>query len=120
MIAEEASVADSFTVIDAKTITDGLDIADGVGYPSILMTQSASDGFVFADTPTWVLNISLSDIIFLWDALQHGWKVSVDESLVASDSILDSLGIMIDEWITLTDSQSNNWNGREIVNHLFQ
>jgi len=42
--------------------------------------------------------------------------VTNDESLVLTDSLAEVLGLMISDWITLIDSQSNNWNGQETIN----
>ena len=68
------------------------------------------------DAPSFAFGLTLTDVIFIYDMLVHGWKVTADESLVLTDSLSEVLGIMISDWITLVDSQSNNWNGRDTIN----
>ncbi len=94
-------------------IAEGLDLADShvIGWP-----LSIDEGIDLLDTHIIGWNFSITDILFMWDTLQHGWYVTNEESLVLTDSTAEVLGLMINDWITLIDSQTNNWNGRDIIN----
>ena len=115
MIAEEASASAEFTAIDAKSINESLVMGDAPA-PRLFLYPASSESLVIADAPSPALSFTISDLIFLWDALQHGWKVTNEESLELADAPVWKLGLMISDWITLIDSQSNNWNGQETIN----
>ena len=40
----------------------------------------------------------------------------ITEDLTIADSLAEVLVLMVNDWITLIDTQTNNWNGSEIVN----
>jgi len=115
MIAEEASASAEFTAIDAKSINESLAMGDAPA-PRLFGYPENSESLVIADAPSPVLSFTISDLIFLWDTLQHGWGVTNEESLELTDAPEWKLGLMISDWITLVDSQSNNWNGQETIN----
>jgi hypothetical protein len=115
MIAEEASASAEFTAIDAKSINESLAMGDAPA-PRLFGYPENSESLVIADAPAPALSFTISDLIFIWDTLIHGWKVTADESLVLTDSLSEVLGLMISDWITLVDTQTNNWNGRDIIN----
>lgn len=80
--------------------------------------ESISDeSLSLADSSSFLITLAgnVIDAIFLYEELVHGWAVSNTESLVLSDTIAEVLGLVIDEWLTLTDAQTSNWNGREII-----
>jgi hypothetical protein len=56
------------------------------------------------------------DTFFVYDAVKIGWGVTAESTLDIADSIETILGIIVDEWLTLIDSEKNNWSGQEIVN----
>lgn len=114
MIAEEASASAAFTVIEAKSINESLGMGDAPE-PRLFTYPANSEALVIADDPASALSFTITDLIFIWDAIQNGWKVTADESLVLTDSLSEVLGLMISDWITLVDTQSNNWNGRDII-----
>jgi len=58
---------------------------------------------------------NLSDSMFLYETLYHAWVVTANDSLEMTDTVSIVLGLLVSDWITLVDSQTNNWNGREIV-----
>lgn len=115
MIAEEASASAEFTAIDAKSINESLAMGDAPA-PRLFGYPENSESLVIADAPAPALSFTISDLIFLWDTLQHGWGVTNEESLELADAPEWKLGLMISDWITLVDSQSNNWNGQETIN----
>jgi hypothetical protein len=96
-ISELFGIAASFSAANyySKSITESLGLAD-------------------ASTPS--LGLSITETLFIYDAIINGWGLTVDESLVLADTISDVLGLMISDWLTLVDSQTNNWNGRDIIN----
>ncbi len=116
MIAEEASATTEFTAIDVKSISESLVMTDSDPLGRRFSYPAISESLVTADDPTFAFSFTLTDIIFIYDVLVHGWKETTTESLVLTDSLSEVLGIMISDWITLVDSQSNNWNGRETIN----
>jgi len=115
MISENASVSTVFDAIYAKAIDDSLEMVEDIS-PRAIGYPINNDSLVIEDSPSPALSFTISDLIFLWDTLQNGWKVTNDESLVLTDSLAEVLGLMISDWITLIDSQSNNWNGQETIN----
>jgi hypothetical protein len=113
--SEQVSVSTVFEVMNALSVTDDIDIGDDptprvFGYPAI------SESIVTADESLPALSFTLTDVLFLWDVLMHGWAVTNEESLVLTDSTTEVLGLMVHDWLTLIDSQTNNWNGRETIN----
>lgn len=60
--------------------------------------------------------IVLQDAIFIYDTGKVGWHKLVPETFnisLATGSGL--LALMISEWLTIKDSQVNNWTGQEIM-----
>ncbi|MDD5062681.1 MAG: hypothetical protein PHN44_10430, partial [Candidatus Marinimicrobia bacterium] len=115
MISEDVSVTTVFEAINSLSINDSVGIGDDptprlFGYPAI------NESLVATDESLPALSFTLTDVLFVWDVLRHGWAVTNEESLVLTDSTSEVLGLMIDDWLTLIDSQTNNWNGREIIN----
>lgn len=100
MYSEDISVSTAFEVIYSLSINESINIGD-VSISQILNST---------------INITLTDVLFIWDKLEHGWSVTNEESLVLTDSTSEVLGLMVHDWLTLIDSQTNNWNGRDIVN----
>jgi hypothetical protein len=100
MYSEDISVSTAFEAIYSLSINESINIGD-VSISQILNST---------------INITLTDVLFIWDKLEHGWSVTNEESLVLTDSTSEVLGLMVHDWLTLIDSQTNNWNGRDIVN----
>lgn len=115
---EEASAQDSIEGYRAIDVT----VNDTLG-----ITEAVTDGLFYAITNTdelgltetiayaVVYNESLIDVIFIYDDPKVGWKISVTDALVLTDTINSTLGIMIEEWLTLVDSVTNNWTGSEVI-----
>jgi len=116
MIGEEITATTAMTVTFGKAISESLVMTDSDPLGRRFSYPSISESIVTTDDPTFAFSFALTDIIFIYDTLVHGWKVTADESLVLTDSLSEVLGIMISDWITLVDSQSNNWNGRDTIN----
>ena len=97
MIVEQANISSSFDAIYAEVISEALGLADAPTYyvPPIIE--------------------EIEDILFMYDALKHGWLVTASDSIALADSALNVLAVLISEWITLIDTESNNWNGMETV-----
>jgi len=116
MIGEEITATTAMTVTFGKAISESLVMTDSDPLGRRFSYPSISESIVTTDDPTFAFGLTLTDVIFIYDMLVHGWKVTADESLVLTDSLSEVLGIMISDWITLVDSQSNNWNGRDTIN----
>lgn len=115
MISEDVAVTTVFEGINALSVNDSVGFGDApaprlFGYPAI------NESLVAADESLPALSFTLTDVLFLWDVLMHGWAVTNEESLVLTDSTVEVLGLMINDWITLIDSQTNNWNGVNTIN----
>ena len=95
-LSEEVSVSAEFNAVFSINVEDNLGLADLTGLGGIFFGESI-------------------DTLFVYDELQHAWKMTAESSLILTDAIETILGIIVDEWINFIDSQSNNWNGREII-----
>jgi hypothetical protein len=127
----EISGGNVFCDEEVTDIIDSLDSEENFS----LIPNSIDEGVDFQDdnTPDWGFNHFLADALavsegiglgfsktitetlFIYDVLIHGWKVTSDESLVLTDSLSEVLGLLISDWLTLLDSQSNNWNGVDVI-----
>jgi len=94
------SNSESIDLIDLQNLVWPIPIADGLNMSDIL-------------TFGWIK--ALSDLLFLYESTENGWIVSVSEDLTLTDTLSDLLGLVIHDYLTMVDSQSNNWNGREII-----
>jgi hypothetical protein len=77
------------------------------------MSYSAIE-YITADYVAEVENV-IDSSLFVYDDLKWGWGVTNNESLVLTDALSIVLGVLISDWITLIDTQSNNWNGQENI-----
>ncbi len=80
-----------------------------------LKTVWIVEALICADLAKGDINKVIVDTFFLYDTLKHGWNFTVPETVGLADSVLNLLGLMIDEWLTIKDSQVNNWDGQEIM-----
>ena len=76
-------------------------------------TLTESLGMV--DGSSFYFTLLMEEIIMLYDELNPAWATSIIEALTLTDSLSTVMGLIISDWLTLIDSQTNNWNGREIV-----
>lgn len=116
MIGEEITATTAMTVTFGKAVGESLVMTDSEPLGRRFSYPSNSESLVIADDPTFAFSFTLTDVLFIYDTLVHGWRSTIDESLVLTDSLSEVLGIMISDWITLVDSQSNNWNGADTIN----
>ena len=116
MIGEEITATTAMTVTFGKSVSESLVMTDSEPLGRRFSYPSISESIVTTDAPAFAFGLTLTDVIFIYDMLVHGWKVTADESLVLTDSLSEVLGVMISDWITLVDSQSNNWNGADTIN----
>jgi hypothetical protein len=117
VLADSAQVSASFDVswIYRETIEESLSFEDTDDslYTVIL---SITDSMLLSDVNMagWLKEII--DTFFVYDAVKIGWGVTAESTLDIADSIETILGIIVDEWLTLIDTEKNNWSGQEIVN----
>ena len=116
MIGEEITATTAMTVTFGKAISESLVMTDSDPLGRRFSYPSISESIVTTDDPTFAFGLTLTDVIFIYDTLVHGWNVTTAESLVLTDSLSEVLGLMISDWITLVDTQANNWNGRDTIN----
>lgn len=116
----------------ADEITDGLGVADtgtnnwngreSISSESLVLADSQAIGWPksltesldLTDTLVFMWMMSTTDTFFIYDNAQNGWIVVNTSDLVLTDTMSISLGIAISDWLTLIDSQTNNWNGKEV------
>lgn len=116
VLADSAQVSASFDVfwIYRETIEESLSFEDTDDslYTVIL---SITDSMLLSDVNMagWLKEII--DTFFVYDAVKIGWGVTAESTLDIADSIETILGIIVDEWLTLIDTEANNWDGQEIV-----
>jgi hypothetical protein len=116
MIGEEITATTAMTVTFGKSVNESIGLTDSEPLGRRFSYPSNSESLVIADYPTFAFSFTLTDVLFIYDTLVHGWRSTIDESLVLTDSLSEVLGVMISDWITLVDSQSNNWNGADTIN----
>lgn len=65
------------------------------------------------NAPAFIL---MQDSIFFYDNEKVGWhKLVPDTFNISVETGSGLLGLMISEWLTIKDSQVNNWTGQEIM-----
>lgn len=111
-VDEGLDLAEGFTLQFPKSIDESLDLAEGF---TATWIKSLNDNLAFADADIAAWVKSLAETLFIYEDALPSWLKSIDESLVLTDSQLVILGILISDWLTLKDSQSNNWHGTEVV-----
>lgn len=116
-ISESVAISDAFVGSREyeKATSESASIGD-VFDGTVYISKSLSESIVAADVSEGAFSFTLTEVLFVWEELIHGWSVTNDESLVLTDTMAEKLIVLISDWITLTDTQTNNWNGQEIVN----
>lgn len=115
--AESASIDDTFIFEVAlfETINDGLGLADTqIGTTNIY--KSIAESLDVADEVIRLHPKTITDLLFIYDTLRHGWGLTAEESLGLTEDISNVLGLLISDWLGVIDTQSNNWNGRDVIN----
>ena len=114
-IEESIDVTESHIIGWLDTIDDGVDLTESQSALCSYL-NAIDEGLDLTESHKFGFGKSITDIIFMYETLTHGWGVSINESLSVADTLSEGLGLMISDWVTLVDSQTNNWQGREIVN----
>jgi hypothetical protein len=102
------------------TITNNTGMADA--YARFIETnKSIQDDLGSADSV--IGNILYTKIqaetLSVWDILKWGWRKSIADSLDITETVAKILGIPVKDWITLKDTQIDNWSGVESVSDSF-
>jgi hypothetical protein len=116
-VPETSNINDEFarTYEVQRTEAESATISDAYGGITYI-DKTISESLTLADSAERAFPETINELIFVWEALAHGWNITNNESLVLTDTLSEVLGVMISDWITLVDSQTNNWNGRDIIN----
>ena len=135
-LAEEVSVNTEIEVFSTGDIYEGVsvssefaagsqrDISEEVSVTSEFISEhvgilseevSVSSKFSGAKTFTVTINETLT----AWETLAWGWNKPIAETLILADIVEKKLGIPVNDWITLVDSQVNNWDGSEAISDSF-
>lgn len=133
--SEGAEISDSATVSDAmdgliesiseemsaqttfETLMDGI-IEDSISADDeflVLDYAEVSDEFSIVDTQSITWPKTLEETMFIYGAILHGWAVTNVDGMEITDTLSEVLGLIISDWLTLIDTQTNNWNGKEVV-----
>ena len=98
------------------TITNNTGIADAYAR-FIEISKSIQDDAGIADLHEVirVFNKTQSETLSSWDTLKWGWRKSIADSMAIAETVSKILGIPIKDWLVLTDTESNNWNGSEAI-----
>jgi hypothetical protein len=102
------------------TITNNTGMADT--YARFIETnKSIQDDLGSADLHEAITLYSktIAEIFSSWDTLKWGWRKSIADSLNITETVAKILGIPVKDWITLKDTQIDNWSGVEAVSDSF-
>ena len=113
-LGEEISANTEFLAYDALAVIvdENIELADS---HNLAWLDSILETFDLGDSQGVGWLKELIETLFVYDEVRHGWAVTAESSLILTDAIETILGIIVDEWLTFIDIQSNNWNGREII-----
>ena len=78
MIGEEITATTAMTVTFGKAISESLVMTDSDPLGRRFSYPSISESIVAADAPSFAFGLTLTDVIFIYDMLVHGWKVTAD------------------------------------------
>jgi len=95
-----------------KLIAEGLNIADVCDGG---MFELIAEALNLSDLITGTAFVITQDSIFMYDRADVGWHKLVPDTFEMTDALGEILSILISEWLTLIDSQVNNWDGQQIV-----
>jgi len=119
ILAEGMSSDDALAIQiiwNSGILTEGATIADVIS-PQITWDSILTEAISVDDTmPVYTLvSRLLQDSLISWDTLKWGWHKSIADEMAIVETIEKILGIPVNEWLTLTDVQTNNWSGVEAV-----
>jgi hypothetical protein len=60
-------------------------------------------------------HLTIQETLSSWDTLKWGWDKTIADSLAIADTVSKILGIPVKDWLSITDTETNNWNGVEAV-----
>jgi len=115
-MSEALTISDEFTarMLWLKSLEESLCMTDVLIWTWI---KELIDTFqISGEASRGILSfLEILDTLLIYDTQKIGWGVTAESTLDFADSIETILGIIVDEWLTLIDSETNNWNGREII-----
>jgi hypothetical protein len=116
VVEDTIHLEESFHSNWSEAVNDDVDLADadtlGLHYYGEIAEEAE---FSDSDSYAYIANVSLTDTVFIYDNALPGWAKTVLEGVNLADAPLPVLGIRVSDWLTLRDSQSNNWDGTEMV-----
>ena len=133
LVVNHVDVLDSYSSIDTiitnaifdRTINDDTLIKDVisylyVGFHDIVLTEAVT----VTDIPSSLGNFyrTLLDIPIIWDTPQIGWGKEIVDSLITSESVTAITGLLIVDWLRLSESLPVQWTTTKTVQEtvLFQ
>jgi hypothetical protein len=115
-MSEALTISDEFTarMLWLTSLEESFGLTDDLIWTWI---KELIDTFQISGEPSrGILSFfEILDTLLIYDTQKIGWGVTAESTLDLADSIETILGIIVDDWLTLIDSETNNWNGREIV-----
>jgi len=113
---EDINITDAFVpnALYPRTVEDGMDMTDDylLSWVKVLSEYLAINDISSAGV---IKLVEILETLLVYDSTKIGWALTAESSLVLADTIQTILGILVDDWLTLTDSETSNWNGREIA-----
>lgn len=105
-----------FVGIAEETVEEAITLVDeSTGLIVIYYFESLEEAITFLETIIRVTPLLVTDNVLIYDESLQGWISTIIEDLQLFDNHSIILGIPVEDWVTLIDSQANNWNGREII-----
>lgn len=115
-MSEALTISDEFTarMLWLTSLEESFGLTDDLIWTWI---KELIDTFQISGEPSrGILSFfEILDTLLIYDTQKIGWGVTAESTLDLADSIETILGIVVDEWLTLIDTETNNWNGREII-----
>jgi hypothetical protein len=107
-------LVDAISLYYMSEILDTLDLSDA---SLQAMTFLIEDSMAVEDSNSLdkYLTNTISEAIFLYCTIQTGWNVSTESTITLTDAVDKVLGIAVNDWLTLVASETNNWNGSEVI-----
>jgi hypothetical protein len=115
-MSEALTISDEFTarMLWLTSLEESFGLTDDLIWTWI---KELIDTFQISGEPSrGILSFfEILDTLLIYDTQKIGWGVTAESTLDLADSIETILGIIVDDWLTLIDTEANNWNGQEIV-----
>lgn len=87
----------------------------GLSAYQVPVEELVTDSLGIADSMITGWLKTITETLFSYDDANVGWNLTATETLDLAETLNVALGLIIDEWLTIIDTETNNWNGQEII-----